>query len=838
MKIKLLLFSFLFLISVLANSSQKPKEIIYIYPSPDSKFITVQSNIIIRLDDPFKLYLNNSSIHFEVVGERSGLHAGEIVISDNSVIFKPEKFFVSLSSPLFKDENSYSFSFETNSINDFNPEIFHSVSDDNKLLSLNKSFSERATVGKPTLINGVTVPSDFPKVNVTVSKETAPGKIFMANWGGTSYMMILENDGTPYFYQRFPGSSQTRDFKLQPTGTLTRRVYDNLNCFVEMDSQYTNIDTIRCQNGYGTDEHEIQLLPDHHSFLIALDYHTVDMSKLVSGGQTNATVIGNNIQELDENHNVVFQWNCWDNFDITDAVYENLRANTIDYIHMNSIAIDYDSNIVISSRHLSEVTKINRKTGKIMWRLGGIKNQFTFVNDSYGISYQHDARPVPGMPDQYTIFDDGNFHSPSFSRVVEFKIDTVTMTATKVWEYRHTPDYYTWWMGNAQRLENGNTFIDWADSPLPKAYEVTPTGETVYQADFEQGVPCYRSFRFEWESVVKAPYLVAEAYSDKITLIFNKFGDTNVDKYIVYAGLSPHPTTPIDSTTNTSIDITDLNNQQTYYFRVTARNIDGTESLYSNEESLYVNLIEPGQNFIINGDFSEGTNYWNFNSRNGAIATGSVINGEYYVNIELPGSVLSDIQLIQESFPITNGKRYIFEFDARAGADRLIEPRVAQNGGSYIVYSKTSPVLISQQTQHFKYQFEMTDPTDNYARVVFNCGTSVIPCLFDNVSVREDLLSETDNNDSKNPSDFKLYQNYPNPFNPNTIISWQIPKGSNVSLKIFNILGDEITTLVDEYKPAGKYETEFKALSLPSGIYFYKLQAGDFVQTKKLVLLK
>jgi hypothetical protein len=85
---------------------------------------------------------------------------------------------------------------------------------------------------------------------------------------------------------------------------------------------------------------------------------------------------------------------------------------------------------------------------------------------------------------------------------------------------------------------------------------------------------------------------------------------------------------------------------------------------------------------------------------------------------------------------------------------------------------------------------------------------------------------------------YSLSQNYPNPFNPSTVISWQIPEGSNVSLKVYNILGSEITTLINEYKPAGKYETEFKSSSLPSGIYFYKLQAGNFVETKKMILMK
>jgi len=88
------------------------------------------------------------------------------------------------------------------------------------------------------------------------------------------------------------------------------------------------------------------------------------------------------------------------------------------------------------------------------------------------------------------------------------------------------------------------------------------------------------------------------------------------------------------------------------------------------------------------------------------------------------------------------------------------------------------------------------------------------------------------------PTSYELHQNYPNPFNPSTKISWQSPVGSHQTLKIFDILGNEIATLVNEYKPAGKYEVEFNAANLPSGVYFYQLKAGDFISTKKMVLLK
>ena len=85
---------------------------------------------------------------------------------------------------------------------------------------------------------------------------------------------------------------------------------------------------------------------------------------------------------------------------------------------------------------------------------------------------------------------------------------------------------------------------------------------------------------------------------------------------------------------------------------------------------------------------------------------------------------------------------------------------------------------------------------------------------------------------------YSLSQNWPNPFNPRTKISWQLTVGSQATLKVFDILGREVATLVNEYRQAGKYETEFNAETLPSGVYFYRLQAGLFVKTKKMLLIK
>jgi len=88
------------------------------------------------------------------------------------------------------------------------------------------------------------------------------------------------------------------------------------------------------------------------------------------------------------------------------------------------------------------------------------------------------------------------------------------------------------------------------------------------------------------------------------------------------------------------------------------------------------------------------------------------------------------------------------------------------------------------------------------------------------------------------PTEYMLFQNYPNPFNPSTTINYSIPKQSNVTIKVFDLLGSEVSTLVNKEQPQGNYEVEFTGGDLTSGIYFYRVQAGEFVETKKMILLK
>src|SRR4029077_1293280 len=105
----------------------------------------------------------------------------------------------------------------------------------------------------------------------------------------------------------------------------------------------------------------------------------------------------------------------------------DLTSSSFDFPHMNSIDVDDDGNILLSSRSNSECTKINRDTGEVIWRLGGSYSTLTFINDPLnGPREQHGFRSLGGG--HYILFDDGNLHSPSVSRAVEYVVDPIAKT--------------------------------------------------------------------------------------------------------------------------------------------------------------------------------------------------------------------------------------------------------------------------------------------------------------------------------------------------------------------------------------------------------------------------
>jgi hypothetical protein len=259
-----------------------------------------------------------------------------------------------------------------------------------------------------------------------------------------------------------------------------------------MDSTFTVVDSLACGNGYLTDIHELRLLPNGHALLLGQEMLPVDMSAVVPGGNPDAIATWNVVQELDAQKNVVFEWRAVEHFQITDNTHDDLTAATIDVTHSNALEQDTDGNILLSSRELDEITKIDRTTGAILWRMGGKNNQFSLVGDTQWFSHQHAIRRLANG--HVSLFDNGNFHSPAYSRAVEYALDEPARTATLVWEFSNSPTTFSPAMGYAQRLANGSTVIGWGFGK-PDVSEVDAEGNVLMTLNLRQGEFSYRAYR-------------------------------------------------------------------------------------------------------------------------------------------------------------------------------------------------------------------------------------------------------------------------------------------------------------------------------------------------------
>jgi hypothetical protein len=513
------------------------------------------------------------------------------------------------------------------------------------------------------------------------------------------------------------------------------------------------------------------------------------------------------------------------------------------YYRSHTGEVDLDGHILISSWHLSEITKINRQSGDVIWRLGGEYNQFNWINDEYQISYQHDIRVLPDG--NYTIFDNGNFHDPHFSRAIELHLDTQNMIATKVWEFRDSPDKVSDWMGNVQRLPNGNTLINWGDGSLPRITEVRPDGSKAFEMSFVNKDPGYRVLRFPWSGMASVPYLIAEAWDDRVTLLFNKFGDQDVAYFNIYGGLAEDPGQIIATSTEPFIHLTDLVNLEHYSFRVTAINSAGQESGFSNEERVYVRLIESGQKMVINGDFSNGFDYWDLSidTTTSIAAWGIDQSAALHINITDGGNDFSHIQAIYPNIHLIKGREYLFKFDAYAAEGRTIEADLRKMTNQTINYSRRGFTWLTPSPTSFSHQFAMTQTDDHAAMIVFSAGGSEHDIYIDNVSLQE-IVSGINENSHTTPVSFLLAENFPNPFNPLTTINYNVPELSNVKITVYNIIGEKIKELIDLPHKAGSHQIRFDAINLSSGVYFYKMDAraihssSVFTDVKKMMVIK
>ena len=299
--------------------------------------------------------------------------------------------------------------------------------------------------------------------------------------------------------------------------------------WVILNQSYKQVGTI----GDNVDHHE--LLTVQNGQMAYVDSYravTYDLSKF--GGQANATVVEAVIQEINlGTGKVVFEWHSLPHVPVTET-NQSLKDNVVDYLHINSIAVDTDGNLIVSGRHISAVLKINRKTGAVMWQLGGKQSTFAFTNGS-GPSFQHDARIVG--KNTYSVFDNGDSRSPQYSRAVIYKVDPVKRTASIVGDWRHSPDLFSQIEGDTRRLPNGDRLVGWATTGVTTEY----SGHTVVFESRIDGGTSYRTLRSAWKATpASPPALTVHRNGTNVTADATWNGATDVVGWELLGGPDAH----------------------------------------------------------------------------------------------------------------------------------------------------------------------------------------------------------------------------------------------------------------------------------------------------------
>lgn len=507
----------------------------YVSPEPDSKMHNKETGIILRTGK----YIDATSLHdnlFCVNGSISGSHliTPKLAADKVSILIKPAEFFaagetvtVKVSDGIRNSDGSSvtgtTFSFQ---ISEYNL-IRQNIASDT---TINETESDENNGGLRTSCD------HLPAFEIT----STPGAfydepIFYRNWAAAPSLSdcwmisILSSAGDSIYTDN--NIDVGFEFKINDNGYLT--YFDKTDSsFAMLDSGYNLIKKMHMGNGYKANKHEFRIFPNGYCLMQCYDAQQLDMTPY--GGEPDAQVTGLVIQEIDPNGNVIFEWRSWDHFLVTDVAPDILLTElNVDYVHGNSLELDFDGNLLLSSRNMDEITKINLANGDIIWRMGGKHNMFTFINDTdvpKPFSHQHHFTLLPNG--HYTMFDNGNYQNPTRSSAKEFVLDQVNKTATLVWSYAHpavdTYEVFGSSLGSVQVLPNGNRLIDWGqispNSPftdIPNFTEVDSLGNIVWEFRFvDSSYVSYRAFKHAWDRC----NLVADS-----SLIANNISETTAD---------------------------------------------------------------------------------------------------------------------------------------------------------------------------------------------------------------------------------------------------------------------------------------------------------------------
>jgi hypothetical protein len=357
-----------------------------------------------------------------------------------------------------------------------------------------------------------------PVVAVTTTSETvASGHVLIAPFqitgkAGPGYgALIVDNAGQPIWFR--PEATLTamnlRVQRYRGKQVLTWYEGEVLGAyggdFVVADQSYREVARVKAGHGEHGDLHEF-LLTSRGTALITI-YSNIPADLTAVGGSAAGQLTEGVIQELDvTTGKVLFEWRSSAHIGLDESLLPSVKNDVADYFHLNSVGVDADGHLLVSARHTCAVYKLHRKTGAILWRLGGKRSDFTIVSGAE-FSFQHDVRRH--ADGTLTIFDN-NAAAPTattHARPLRLALDMSAMTARLVGEYRPDNPRVAWAMGNLEQLSDGGAFVGWGTAGA--FTEFAPDGTVRFDASLADGSVTYRAFRAAWVGRPAEPPKVA-----------------------------------------------------------------------------------------------------------------------------------------------------------------------------------------------------------------------------------------------------------------------------------------------------------------------------------------
>jgi hypothetical protein len=254
------------------------------------------------------------------------------------------------------------------------------------------------------------LPADLPSYDAG-GPDPSPGYVVFA---AGRYGIALDNAGRVVWYRHFPDGVGL-NFMAQPNGRYAARPPSSDRAddgaWVEIDPSGAITRTLGCARGLAPRPHDLIAQPDGSWWILCDEIRTMDLTAI--GGEADARVMGTVVQHMAANGSLLFEWSVFDHFAATDVDPGERVAGIVNWTHGNSIDLGVDGGLIVSFRNLGEVTKIDTRTGAVMWRLGGPRNDFDFNGTPVpAFARQHGARLTPG--DTLLILD--NWGDPAESR--------------------------------------------------------------------------------------------------------------------------------------------------------------------------------------------------------------------------------------------------------------------------------------------------------------------------------------------------------------------------------------------------------------------------------------